>query len=93
MLEERVKATLNDAVKNLTGSKKRTFMDQVAADYFDSSARKAETYLGWGHSAVQLDLHECQVWSIGMDNYSSQRRPNNGRETAKTGGRYPAVSG
>ncbi len=48
MLEDRVKVTLKDAAKKLTGSKKRAFMAQVAADYFESSARKAETYLGWG---------------------------------------------
>ena len=35
-------------------------MAQVAADYFDSSARKTETYLGWGRATVQLGLHERQ---------------------------------
>ena len=56
MLEEQVKATLKDAAKKLTGSKKRAFMAQVASDYFDSSARKAETYLSWGRATVQLVL-------------------------------------
>ncbi len=69
MLEERVKATVKDAAKKLTGSKKRAFMAQVAEDYFDSSARKIETYLGWGRAAVQLGLHERRVGVVCMDNY------------------------
>ena len=48
MLADQVKAILKDAAQKLTGSKKRAFMAQVAPDYFDSLARKTETYLGWG---------------------------------------------
>jgi hypothetical protein len=44
-LEEKVKSTLKDAAKKLTGPKKRAFMAKVTEDYFDGSARKAETYL------------------------------------------------
>lgn len=72
MLEERVKATLKDAAKKLTGVKKRAFMAQVAADYFDSSARKAETYLGWGRATVQLGLHERRVGVVCLDNYQAR---------------------
>jgi hypothetical protein len=57
-LEEKVKSTLKDAAKKLTGPKKRAFMAKVTEDYFDGSARKAETYLGWKRQAVQLGLHE-----------------------------------
>jgi hypothetical protein len=45
-LAEKVKSTLKDAAKKLTGPKKRAFMAKVPEDYFDGSARKAETYLG-----------------------------------------------
>lgn len=69
MLEDRVKATVKDAAKKLTGSKKRAFMAEVAAEYFDSSARKTETYLGWGRAAVQLGLHERRVGVVCLDNY------------------------
>lgn len=69
MLEDRVKATVKDAAKKLTGSKKRAFMAEVAAEYFDSSARKTETYLGWGRAAVQLGLHERRVGVVCRDNY------------------------
>ncbi|MEH2027004.1 hypothetical protein [Nostoc sp.] len=33
-------------------------MAKVTEDYFDSSARKAETVLGWNRQSVQLGLHE-----------------------------------
>jgi hypothetical protein len=72
MLEERVKATLKDAAPKLTGPKKRAFMANVAADYFESSARKTETYLGWGRAAVQLGLHERRVGVICQDNYAAR---------------------
>ena len=58
MLEEQVKGTLKDAARKLTGSKRRAFMAKVAEDYFEASARKAETHLGWGRQTVQLGLHE-----------------------------------
>lgn len=72
MLEERVQATLKDAAKKLTGPKKRAFMAKVASDYFESSARKTETYLGWGRAAVQLGLHERRVGIVCLDNYQAR---------------------
>jgi hypothetical protein len=47
MLTEEVKATFKDAAKKLTGYRKRDFMAKVTEDYFNGSARKAETVLGW----------------------------------------------
>ena len=44
LLDETVKATIEDAAQKLTGHRKREFMAKVAVDYFDGSARKAETY-------------------------------------------------
>ncbi len=72
MLEERIKATLKDAAKKLTGSKKRAFMAKVAADYFDSSPRKVESHLGWGRGTVQLGLHERRVGVVCLDNYQAR---------------------
>ena len=57
-LDETIKATIKDAAQKLTGHRKRAFMAKVSEDYFDGSARKAETYLGWSRNAVQLGLHE-----------------------------------
>ena len=74
MLTEKVKSTLQDAAKKLTGIKKRAFMAQVTQDYFDGSARKAETYLGWSRQAVGLGLKELQTGIVCLDNYAARGR-------------------
>jgi hypothetical protein len=58
MLSKKIKSTLKEACQELTGPKKRAFMAKVAIDYFDGSARKTETYLGWGCQSIQLGLHD-----------------------------------
>jgi hypothetical protein len=57
-LEEKVKSTLKDAAKKLTGPKKRAFMAKVTEDYFDGSARKAETYLVPGRDIAGGGAHD-----------------------------------
>lgn len=74
MLTEKVKSTLQDAATELTGIKKRAFMAQVTQDYFDGSARKAETYLGWSRQAVGLGLKELQTGIVCLDNYGARGR-------------------
>ncbi len=47
ILSETVKSTFKDAAKKQTGDIGRDFMAKVAADYFNGSAQKVETFLGW----------------------------------------------
>lgn len=84
MLEETVKLTIQDAAQKLTGPKKRAFMAKVAEDYFNGSARQAETHLGWNRSSVQLGLHERRVGVTCLDNYQLRGRK-------KTEERLPAL--
>ncbi|MDX2100078.1 MAG: hypothetical protein SFW36_20070 [Leptolyngbyaceae cyanobacterium bins.59] len=58
----------------MTGFRKRDFMAKVAEDYFDGSARKTETHLGWCHHSIQLGLHERRTGMICVDNYRARRR-------------------
>ena len=74
MLDEKLKATLKDASRKLTGFKKRAFMAKATEDYFDGSARKAETYLGWKRHTVQLGLHERRSGLVCVDNYRARGR-------------------
>lgn len=74
MLSEAVKATLKDAAQKVTGSCKRDFMAKVAEDYFEGSARKAETVLGWNRQSVQLGLHERRTGIVCVDNYRARGR-------------------
>jgi hypothetical protein len=72
MLSKKIKTTLKDACQKLTGPKKRAFMAKVAIDYFDASARKTETHLGWGRKSIQLGLHERRTGMVCKDNYQAR---------------------
>ncbi|NET39099.1 MAG: hypothetical protein F6K19_45185 [Cyanothece sp. SIO1E1] len=73
-LTESVKSTFKDASQKLTGYRKRDFMAKVTEDYFDGSARQAETVLGWNRRSVQLGLHERRTGMIYVDNYQAWGR-------------------
>lgn len=75
MLSDPIKSTLKDAAQKLTGSRKRAFMAKVSEDYFEGSARKAETVLGWSRHSVQLGLHERRTGIVCVDNYRFRGRP------------------
>lgn len=72
MLSKQIKTTLKDACQKLTGPKKRAFMAKVAIDYFDGSARKTESHLGWGRQSIQLGLHERRTGIECKDNYQAR---------------------
>ncbi len=74
MLTETIKSTFKDAAKKLTGNRKRDFMAKVTEEYFDSSARKAETVLGWNRHSIQLGLHERRTGIVCVDNYRARGR-------------------
>ena len=76
MLTDTIKSTFKDAAQKLTGNRKREFMAKVTEDYFESSARKAETVLGWNRHSVQLGLHERQTGIVCIDNYQARGRHN-----------------
>lgn len=76
MLTDNIKSTLKDAAQKLTGNRKRDFMAKVTEDYFDGSARKAETVLGWNRHSVQLGLHERRTGIVCVDNFKGRGRHN-----------------
>ena len=74
MFTEEIKSTLKDASYKVTGFKKRSFMAKVTKDYFDSSARKAETVMGWSREAIKTGLKEMETGIICVDYYSGRGR-------------------
>ncbi len=74
MLENKVKATIRDAASKLNGPDKRAFMARVTKDYFDGSARKAKTYLGWNTDTVKRGLQELEKGIVCVDNYQARGR-------------------
>lgn len=65
-------ATLKDAASKLTGAKRRAFQANVALDYLDGRARKAERIFGWSRRTVQLGLHELRTGIVCLDNTSAR---------------------
>ena len=74
ILTDTVLATFKHASKKLTGYRKREFMAKVTQDYFDGSARKAESVMGWNRRSVQLGLHERRTGLRCVDNYQARGR-------------------
>ena len=74
MLENKVKVTIRDAASKLNGSDKRAFMARVTQDYFEGSARKAKTYLGWNTDTVKRGLQELEKGIVCVDNYQARGR-------------------
>jgi hypothetical protein len=74
MFNDTIKATFKDAAQKLTGHRKRDFIAKVAEDYFEGSARKTETVLGWSRESVQLGLHERRSGITCVDNYQARGR-------------------
>ncbi|HMB04342.1 MAG TPA: hypothetical protein VKP69_11470, partial [Isosphaeraceae bacterium] len=60
-LPEHTLKTIREAARLLTGPKRRRFQAQVALDYLDGNARRAERVFGWGRQTVQLGLQELRT--------------------------------
>ena len=71
-LTESLVATIKDAASKLTGPKRRAFQAQVALDYLEGSARRAEGVFGWGRQTVALGLNELRTGIVCLDNFSAR---------------------
>jgi hypothetical protein len=71
-LKEPQIATIKDAAQQLTGVKRRAFQAQVALDYLNGSARRAEAVFGWSRRTVILGLHELRTGITCVDNTSAR---------------------
>jgi len=72
MFSNQIKSTIRSAATALTGYKRRVFIAQVAIDYFDSSARKTEKYMGWARETVDTGMHELRTGIRCIENYSAR---------------------
>lgn len=83
-LTEQVVATIKDAASKLTGPKRRAFQAQVALDYLEGSARRAERVFGWGRDTVELGLNELRTGIVCLGDFS-------GRGNQKTEEKWPEL--
>lgn len=73
-LDSKLQASLKDASLLLTGVKKRAFIAQATQDYFQSSPRLAETYMGWSRKAIAMGLKELETGICCQDNNQAKGR-------------------
>jgi hypothetical protein len=73
-LPEHTLKTIRQAARLLTGPKRRRFQAQVALDYLDGNARRAERVFGWGRQTVQLGLQELRTGITCLDRYTARGR-------------------
>ena len=71
-LSQQLIATIKDAAKKLTGTKRRVFQAQVAIDYLDRRPRMAETIFGWDRNTVKMGLHELRTGITCIDNFQAR---------------------
>jgi len=74
MFTEKIKNTLKNAAKKLTGVAKRAFVAQVTIDYFEGSSRNAESQMGWSRKTVAIGLKELETGIVCVDNYKARGR-------------------
>lgn len=80
-----VRDTMKSAARKLTGFRRRQFQAEVACQYCQGSARRAERLFGWGRAAVETGLNERRTGIRCRDDYSTRGR-------RKTEEQYPALA-
>lgn len=73
-LTDDVIGTIKSAAGKLTGFERRQFQAEVALQYCDGSARKAEAKFGWGREAVRTGLHEKRTGIRCLDAFQARGR-------------------
>ena len=68
------KYLIEEAVKRLTGYKKREYIAEISLDYFQGNARKTERTMGWGRVCVEKGLKEKERGIRCIDNYKAAGR-------------------
>ena len=72
MFSDKVKRTIQNAAKALTGYKRRAFIAEISTDYFDGNARKTEREMGWGRDTIETGMGEIRTGVRCIDHYSGR---------------------
>jgi len=73
-LTDAVRETILSAARKLTGFRRRQFQAEVAKQYCQGSARRAEQLFGWGRAAVETGLNELRTGIRCLDHFSARGR-------------------
>jgi len=75
VLTDGVKGTLKSAARKLGGFRRRQFQAEVAKEYCQGSARRAESVFSWGRQAVATGLNELRTGIRCLEDYAKHGRP------------------
>lgn len=73
-MDSEKKYLIKEAVKRLTGYRKREYIAQISLDYYQGNARKTEREMGWGRVCVAKGLKEKETGVRCIDNYKATGR-------------------
>jgi len=73
-MDREKKELIQEAVKRLSGYKRREYIAQISLDYFQGNARKTEREMGWGRECIQKGLKGKETGIRCIDNYSASGR-------------------
>ena len=69
-----IRTLLKTAAGLLTGAERREFEARTTVELFGSSARLAETVMGWNRDTVELGLNELRTGIRCVDNFGARGR-------------------
>lgn len=65
----RIRLIIKSAAAKLSGTKKRVYIAEVAIEFCDGNARKAERIFGWGRETINKGIRELQTGIPYQDGY------------------------
>jgi hypothetical protein len=68
----RIRSIIKSAAAKLSGVNKRVYIAEVAIEFCDGNARKAERVFGWGRETINKGMRELQTGIPCQDNYSAR---------------------
>ena len=68
----RIRLIIKSAAGKLSGAKKRAYIAEVAIEFCDGNARKAERIFGWGRETINKGIRELQTGIPYQDDYRAR---------------------
>lgn len=68
----RIRSIIKSAAGKLSGAKKREYIAEVAIEFCDGNARKAERIFGWGRETINKGIRELQTGIKCQDDYAAR---------------------
>jgi hypothetical protein len=71
-ISTRIRSIIKSAAGKLSAAKKRAYIAEVAIEFCDGNARKAERIFGWGRETINKGIRELQTGIPFQDNYHAR---------------------